>query len=92
MRCPVCRCETGNQSVCPYCGTTVYTGNTTYTMTDYARHTQPTQHTTQPQSRERGRSYDKKLRRIETKLDLLMVLQIGIFLLLLIVTVMTALK
>lgn len=92
MRCPVCRCETGNQSVCPYCGTTVHAGNTTYTMTDYPRHTQPMQSTVQQQPRERGRSSEKRLRRIETKLDLIMVLQIGSFLLLLIVMIMTALK
>ena len=92
MRCPVCRCETGNQPVCPYCGTTIYTGNTTYTMTDYTRQTQYAQNAMQQQSKERSRGIEKKLRRIETKLDLLMVLQIGSFLLLLIVMVMTALK
>lgn len=91
MRCPVCRCETGNQPVCPYCGTTVYSGNTTYSMTDYPRHTQQVQNNYHP-PRERGRGSDKKLRRIETKLDLLMVLQLGSFLLLLVVLIMLALK
>lgn len=80
----------GNQSVCPYCGGTVYV-NGAWDMNDYSRRT------TLPVSALGGRlpldshGFDKRLRSLETKVNLLLVLQGGSFALLVLVLVMLAL-
>lgn len=93
MRCPVCRCEVGNQAVCPYCGSTVYMGNASWSANDYSRSaSQYAPNARNQATREKSKISNKRLQRIETKLDLMLVMQIGSFLLLLMVLIMVALK
>lgn len=77
MRCPKCSCEVGNQSVCPFCGATVYLSNPTWQANDYAHRT------TVPVTRERTSAHrpdpERRLRALETKVNMLLVLQCGTF-------------
>lgn len=90
MRCPVCRCEVGNQSVCPFCGATVYTGQNWNNSTTFNRNTIQYEQTRAP--RERSQISNRKLRCLEKKMDLLLVFGVGSFLLLLIILVVLILK
>lgn len=91
MKCPKCRSEAGNQPVCPYCGATLYV-NGAWDMDDYSRRT------TVPVSALGGRLpldshvFDKRLRSLESKLNLLLVLQGGSFALTVLVIVVLALN
>lgn len=88
MRCPRCRSEVGNQPVCPYCGGTVYMQNVTYSSNDVTRRSAPS---TQGVGISSGNSkkIDRRLRHLETKLDLLLILAGGnlIFCLLLLIAI-----
>lgn len=93
MQCPKCRSEVGNLSVCPYCGGTVYLDNATWDMGGYTR-MNPTAY---QQPRRTGKylpdpGVDRKLRSMETKLNLLLVLQGGTFMLMIFVLLLLALK
>ena len=91
MKCPKCRSEVGNLSACPYCGATVYVSGA-WDMNDRARRT------TVPVSALGGRLpmdshiFDKRLRNLENRVNLLLVLQSGSFLLLMLVLLMLALN
>ena len=91
MRCPKCSCEVGNQSVCPFCGATVYVGHTTWSVNNYARqNTIPVRggRTYPAESRET----ENRLRSLETKVNLLIVLQAGCFVLSLLSLLIIALR
>lgn len=90
MRCPKCRCEVGNQPVCPFCGATVYMSNTTWNVNDAAR--QPTVPVHGGAQVTNSRGIERKLRELETKLNLLMVLQGGTLVLAILTLLAMALK
>lgn len=90
MRCPRCRCEVGDRQVCPFCGTTLYTGGPTWNMAGHTRTTQTVQ--SGRFQREGNRSLERKMRELATKIDLLLVLQIGSILLSILALVLIALK
>lgn len=77
MRCPKCRCEVGNQSICPFCGATVFVSNTTWGVHDMNR--QPTVAVRGMGQLSETRGIERKLRNLETKVNLLLVLQSGTF-------------
>ena len=91
MKCAKCRSEVGNQSVCPYCGATVYV-NGAWDSSNYSRRN------TVPVSALGGRLpmdshvFDKRLRNLENRVNLMLVLQGGSFALLMMVLVMLALN
>ena len=92
MRCPKCRCEVGNQAVCPYCGATVYVGSTTWNVNDFNRNTlQVSQKNAAPMPLE-VRSVDRRIRSLETKVNMLLVLQGGTFVLSVLALIIMALK
>lgn len=90
MRCPKCSCEVGSQSVCPFCGATVYVGNSTWGVQDYARQT------TVPVSAARippeSRQSERSIKSLEMKVNLLLVLQSGTFALAILALLIMALK
>lgn len=90
MRCPKCSCEVGNQAICPFCGATVYVSRTTMPVGEYAgRTTMPVQ----PQQRPAYRSdTDRRLRGLETKVNMMLVLQGGTFALTLLALISMLLK
>jgi len=91
MRCPKCRCEVGNQSVCPYCGATVYMGTATWDMNTFQnRATVPVPGSAKVPLESRGT--ERKLRNLETKVNLLLVLQTGTFVLAVLSLIIMALK
>ena len=91
MRCPKCRCEVGNQSVCPYCGATVYMGTATWDMNAFQnRATVPVPVSAKVPLESRGT--ERKLRNLETKVNLLLVLQTGTFVLAVLSLIIMALK
>lgn len=91
MKCPRCRCEVGSRSVCPYCGSTVYVGDTTWGVQDYSRRTTTT---VPPHGRPspETRNLERKMRNLETKVNLILVLQGGIFALTMLALIMLVLK
>ena len=89
MRCPKCSCEVGNQAVCPFCGATVYLSNPTWMANDYA------QRATVPVERRRSANCpdpERRMRSLETKVNMLLVLQCGTFALTLLALVSMLLK
>lgn len=91
MKCPKCRCEVGTQSVCPYCGATVYVSNATWDVHAYQnRATVPIPGAAK--SSLETRSTERKLRNLETKVNLLLVLQTGTFVLAVLNLIIMALK
>ena len=91
MICPRCRCEVGNQSVCPYCGGTVYVSSSGWNTTDYARRTAPVPQNTRTKSPER-RNLERKLHDVETKVNMLLVLHGGVLALSVLTLLLIALK
>lgn len=90
MRCPRCRCEVGERKVCPFCGATVDPGYTNWNMAGPSRTTQTVPSGRVP--REGNRAVERKLRELVTKVDLLLVIQIGSILLNILALVLIALK
>lgn len=91
MKCPKCRCEVGNQSVCPYCGATVYVSSATWDMNTFqSRATMPVNSVSRIPPENRGT--DRRLKNLETKVNLLLVLQIGSFVLTVLTLIIMALK
>lgn len=90
MKCPKCRSEVANQQVCPYCGATVYVTNTTWPV-DRRNYTAPVPQFGNRQAQEH-RGVERKLRLLETKANLILVLQGGCFLLILLALIILALK
>lgn len=92
MRCPKCRSEIGNQSVCPYCGTTVYIQGSTWSTDTYNQHA-PTRardgaiRNWGPDPGEMGR----RLRNLESKVNVILILQCGCFVLLILILIILAL-
>ncbi len=77
MRCPKCSCEVGNQAVCPFCGGSVYVSGPTWQPNDYARRTTvPTEQKRVPHYRA---DLERRLRGLEMKVNMLLVLQCGSF-------------
>lgn len=94
MKCPKCRSEVGSQPVCPYCGGTIYLqANTTWTPGPYDRQmSQPTEQRPQNRSGQNRREFERRLRELDTKLSLILVLQCGSFALVVLALVILALK
>lgn len=91
MKCPKCRCEVGSQAVCPYCGATVYVGSATWDMnTLQNRATIPVSSGSRIPLENRGA--DRRLKNLETKVNLLLVLQTGSFVLAVLTLIIMALK
>lgn len=81
----------GNQATCPYCGATVYIGNTTWSVADVNRTLIPTADNSGRMPLE-TRGIDRRLRSLETKVNLMLVLQCGMFALTALTLIMLALK
>lgn len=93
MKCPKCRSEVGKQSVCPYCGGTVFVQGSTWSAEDFSRSTLPVgQIRNQDKSGLNQRELDKKLRGLETKVSLLLILQCGEFALIFLMLIVLALS
>ncbi|MBQ6839667.1 MAG: hypothetical protein IJO45_03135 [Oscillospiraceae bacterium] len=90
MKCPRCRCEVGNQSICPYCGGTVYISSG-WNTTEYSRRTANTaQGSRRPPSE--TRNIERKLHNLEMKVHMLLVLQGGVLALSVLALLLIALK
>lgn len=75
--------------MCPFCGATVYLSNPTWTANDYA------QRATVPVERRRSANCpdpERRMRSLETKVNMLLVLQCGTFALTLLALVSMLLK
>ena len=86
MQCPKCRSEVGNQKICPYCGATVY-----------IQESFPTE--SYPSLRKNGNPGTnmqtdalQRIERLETKLNLILVLSVAAFLLSVLSLVVLAIK
>lgn len=90
MKCPKCRSEVANQAVCPYCGATVYVSSTTWSPAGGGRLTVPIPQSGRPTRDPHG--LERRLERLETKLNLLLVFQLGTFMLALLALVVLALQ
>ena len=80
MKCPNCRCEVGNQPVCPYCGATVYLQETVWNQQDYASRSVPS--ADQRSSRRKAtelKDLDRRLRILETRVNLCLTMLCGTF-------------
>ena len=80
MKCPKCRCEVGNQSVCPYCGATVYIDGNAWANAEYVRRS--AMYMNDPRNSLQGHTaYDaeRNIQRLEKKVNMLLILQCGIF-------------
>lgn len=93
MKCPKCRCEVGNQSVCPYCGSTVYINGNSWGNTDYS-HRPPVQmskHNNKVNANN-GTDVEYRLRALETRVNMIMAIQCGVFIIDILIMVILALK
>lgn len=94
MKCPNCRCEVGNQPVCPYCGTTVYLQSAPgWNEQDYARQSIPAPDGRQ--QRRRGlelKDVDRRIRNLETKVNLCLAVLCGNFALTILAIIILAFK
>lgn len=94
MKCPTCKSEVGNQSVCPYCGGTIYLRGNSWNTEEYNRRISAKVDEEVFQSR-RGadtRVVERMIRGLERKINLMLVLQCGMFALLVLVLLTIALK
>ena len=94
MKCPKCRSEVGNQPVCPYCGGTIYISPAaTWTNDGQARRSFSTNEG-RPEGRRihESREIERRLRVLETKVDLILVIQVGSFALLVLTLIVLAIK
>ena len=93
MKCPNCRCEVGNQPVCPYCGATVYLQSASnWNSQEYSR--QGTVSSENRPQRRRGielKDVDRRVRNLETKINLCLVLLCGNFALMILTIMILAL-
>jgi hypothetical protein len=85
MKCPNCRCEVGTQQVCPYCGTTVY-------LQEAYRAPQSAEIRTNRRKGPELRDLDKRLRMMETKVNLCLTLQSGTFAIVILMLFILALR
>lgn len=94
MKCPKCKIEVGDQPLCPNCGSTLKPKVRSNERDEYLRRTTiPSSSAYQnsgypPQRRER----DVTIQNIHTKLNLVLILQCGIFALVILTLVILALK
>lgn len=77
MKCPKCGYELGSQSVCPICGATIFVSSSTVPVGDFgSRTTAPVHRTRAPAQRS---DLERRVRSLETKINLMLVLQCGTF-------------
>lgn len=88
MKCPKCRSEVGNQPVCPYCGGTIYISDTTWQM-DALRQTAPVHGVYNPMG---SRALESRIRNLEMKVNLALILLGGNFMLAMLVLIALLLK
>ena len=94
MKCPNCRCEVGNQPVCPYCGATVYLqAAPSWNNSDYSRHgVQSADARSQKRRVVELKDVDRRIRNLETKVNLCLVLLCGNFALMILTIIILALR
>ena len=94
MRCPKCKIEVGNQPVCPNCGSTLKSRERSRERDEYLRRTtMPSDAIYQvPGFQNPRRERDSVLQDIQTKLNLVLILQSGTFALVVLTLVILALK
>ena len=93
MKCPKCRSEVGGQSVCPYCGATVYIQSSNWSTDPYSRRTLiPGEIQSAARSGYDSQELERRVRNLETKMNLALILQCGSFTLLILTLVVLALK
>lgn len=93
MKCPNCRCEVGNQPVCPYCGATVYLQAMQNWSDDYSHHAAAAMDGRS--QKRRGvdlKDVDRRIRSLETKINLCLVLMCGNFALMILALIILAFK
>lgn len=79
MKCPKCHSEVGSQSVCPYCGCTLYIDSSTWDMDEYSARTVSAPRNA-PAFNGHPRA-DRQLAKLESRINLILVLQCGTFVL-----------
>lgn len=89
MRCPRCKSEIGNQAVCPYCGSTIYIHGNVPIDTKY-RAVMDKRYVDH-RNGEQGH-LEARLGNFETKVNLLLVLSCGNFILAALLLVILALQ
>lgn len=92
MKCPNCRCEVGNQPICPYCGATVYLQETVWNQPDYARRNQPVNDSRTRRKSPELKELDRRIRNLETKINLCLTLICGCFALSILTLLMLAIR
>ena len=94
MKCPKCHSEVGNQPVCPYCGGTMYIQNATWNRRAYQGTTTVPVNEVYMTSRRSAADYEteRKLRDLNMKANLIMILLSGNLMLLLLLIVVAMLK
>lgn len=89
MRCPKCRSEVGNQPVCPYCGGTIYISDTTWQMDALRQSITPVNGAYNPMG---NRAMESRIRNLEMKVNLVLILLGGNFMLAILVLIALLLK
>ena len=92
MKCPKCHNEVGTQSVCPFCGATVYIQGLDRGAQGYRQHTFGGEPQSPNQYVSNFRDVDRRLYNLQMKINLLLILQCAIFVLVVLAVVVLALK
>ena len=92
MRCPKCRSEVGNQSVCPYCGSTVYINGNSRGNTEYShRASVQINKLHNKANMNAGTDIEYRLRTLEKRVNMMLAIQCGIFVINILILVILAL-
>ena len=93
MKCPKCRSEVGNQSVCPYCGSTVYINGNSWGNSEYAHSAYVQNNKLRNKANmNAGTEFEYRLRNLETRVNMMLAVQIGIFVIDILILVILALR
>lgn len=90
MKCPKCHSEVGSQSVCPYCGATLYISGSKWSYESYP--VRPPAPVPNPSPTSANRRLERLIDRLDAKIKLVIVLQCGTFALLVLVLLAMALQ
>lgn len=91
MKCPKCRSEVGNQQVCPYCGSTVYINGNSWTNANHSNGMPGQQNRLHRADSNSGRDCEQRLRILEKRINMMLVVQLGLFVITVLILVVLAL-
>lgn len=91
MRCPKCRCEVGARRICPYCGSTVYIHDSSVNF-EYSVNTPIGGGYNSFQNKDVASDLVQRILRIETKLNLILILSVATFVLAILALIIAALN